>query len=216
MEQQDAVGDTLGSNGRPGSPPPSSAAGAALGEALQLRAESIALAPSTADADGGWSMTETAAGEDSEDGPAPGLLSFDDDILMQALTFVEPRGLARLASTCARFGGRPGPGGGSGADDDKRSLVETIAEDMIEHILTEQEGGAVYRLEKRYTKSWTERYSKMEEYRQRIREKKVEILGGHTVEELVAQALLEIEGMQICVNGQVMPAIAGLLSLEDG
>ena len=135
---------------------------------------------------------------------------------MQVLTFVEPRGLARLASTCARFGGSR-RGGGSGSDGDKRSLVETISEQMIEQILTEEEGGAVYRLEKRHTKSWTERYSKMEEYRQRIREKKVEILGGQTVEELVAQALLEIEGMQICVNGQVMPAIGGgLLSLEDG
>ena len=122
-------------------------------------------------------MTETAASEDLEDGPPLGLLSFDDDILMQALTFVEPRGLARLASTCARFGGRRKGGNDNGADDDKRSLVETIAEDMIEKILTEEEGGAVYRLEKRYTKSWTERYSKMEEYRQRIREKKVEYSG---------------------------------------
>ena len=74
----------------------------------------------------------------------------------------------------------------------------------------------MYRLEKRYTKSWTERYSKMEEYRQRIREKKVVKICGQTEEEWVAQALLDIEGMQICVNGQVMPAIGGLLSLEDG
>ena len=51
----------------------------------------------------------------------------------------------------------------------------------------------MYRLEKR---------SKMEEYRQRIREKKVVKICGQTEEEWVAQALLDIEGMQICVNGQ--------------
>ncbi len=83
------------------------------------------------------------------------LHTFDDDILPHIASFADPVTLAKLSLTCTRFGW----GGG-----DSLSLVEATARRMIEATSDDENREAVYPR----TESWTERYSKVEEYRQPI------------------------------------------------